>query len=176
MRLMRTSLPTVAIAAAGAALVSGLVLSAVDARHHKSSSLPPPSETQTISIQMQQALAHQLRTMKLPSGIRHTDVCPRVSSPADACFAGTLTVPVASPVDAVDVVSGMLKSLDVVPGTTFSCPPVIGGPQGSGYSCSVDGTWNSAEVSATVFISNPGHRPAGIPAVDAMLSVLSVRP
>lgn len=172
MRLIRTTVPTMAALASIAALVTGVVVSTVEARHHKSSHKPSTTQGGTLGGVEQQALAHHLSTMQLPTGLTHTVVCPRLAGPTDACFAGTSSAPVSSTLDAIDEASRTLASLGVTLSAPISCTPVSGGPQGSGYSCGSRGTWHTAPVSATLFIANPDHRPAGVPGVDAMLSVL----
>ena len=168
-------MPTLAVLAAAAALASGVVLSTVEARHHKSSSHRGTAGTATPdqTVLMQQAgTADTIKAMKLGPGLQHSTVCPRAASSVDACFTGTLSKPATDPGAATSVASQMLGSLDVALGPAFGCDAVSGGPWGSGYDCTATGTWHSAPVNAFVFVSSEARTHAGAPRLDAMLTVL----
>jgi len=167
--LNRTTLPTIAVTASVAALVSGLVVSTVRGHHDKGS--PKSAAHATITVAQQQAIAHQLNGMALPAGITHSTVCPRVVTATEACFASSDKTPAASALSAADAAEQMLTSLGVTLGLTRSCEQVTAGPEGSGYSCQANGVWHGSLLSTTVFVSDAKTQPAGVPAESAILSV-----
>jgi hypothetical protein len=172
MRLIRTTVPTIAVTASVAALVSGVVVSTVEARHHKPhKSVAAPDQT---SVEMAQATADQLNAMTLKNGIEHTKLCPTVATSRDACFTGPLDKPATDTTVAIAVTREMLASLDVAVTRPIGCTPVPGGPWGTGYGCTVGATWHSAPVGVTVFVSDQAkaERPEGAPGLDAMLTVV----
>jgi len=177
MRLIRTTVPTIAVTASLAALVSGVVVSSVVARDHHKSSPPAASAPDPTSIEFAQATANQLNAMTLTNGIEHTKLCPNAATSMDACFTGALGKPATDPSAAIASAQGILTSLDVTVIRAIGCTTLTGGPWGSGYLCSDSGTWHSAPLSVSVFVSNvaKSQRPDGAPGLDAMLTVIPTK-
>src|SRR4051812_36682503 len=86
-----STLPTISVLLALVALIAGVVVSAVDARHHRHSTRPV-ARAVPMTAARAQAVAHALRGSQLPPGIQHTTVCPQAPTELDACFAGLLPV------------------------------------------------------------------------------------
>ena len=168
-------MPTLAVLAAVAALATGVVLSTVEARHHKSSSHHGTATPDQNVVMQQVATANTIKAMKLGKGLQHTTVCPRAATSVDACFTGALSKPATDPSTATSVAGEMLSSLEVGLGPAFGCDAVSGGPWGSGYDCAATGTWHSAPVNAFVFVSSEARARAGAPRLAAMLTVLPAR-
>ena len=171
MRLIRTTLPTIAVLASVGALVSGVVISTVEARHHHKST------TQSVAAnpyadQLAARMAAALNVMPLPQGVTHSPtVCMSPPTRFDACFTGTLGAPAADVSAATTDAQQFLSSLGVTFDHPVGCSPQTGGPWGSGFGCITTGSWHTAPIAMAVFVSNETHRAKGTPSLAAMLSV-----